>query len=656
MMRAKTAALLLLALLADAQQRPPHIISILQDDLGYFDTGINNNSDAATYTGNITSLARAGIVLSNHYVHWHCSPTRRSLLTGRLPLHHGEQLSKADTDDVDLRMSWLPQKLKLANYTTHWFGKMHTGYKSMAHLGVNQGFDNVFGTLLTGGAYTSAEQRWQNLHPVHDDVHFENKPSGCGSRDDSDIDLTTAKVCPDSLLMDVNFTCPHSPTFVDAVDDQACCLSCANVSCSHWSWNKGTHNQCSLFKGKKCKRYPNPGSVSAAPKHPPGPGPAPGPKPAKTCATEYSTNLYGQLALQAINEHDAAASPLYIHLCFQAVHVPYNTVPNNPLNSTYHGMLWDSDVYIGKIVALLKQKSMWASTVIFYASDNGGTSQGINFPLRGEKHSNWEGGIRAATFVSGGYVPASLRGSVNSINFHIVDWMPTFCALAGLSAAQCRDDPPVPPLPVDIADPQKDIYGNSSFPPLDGTNIWPMLLSPQSYNISSAHAALVVSKEVLIAGRYKLLVAQPHFKSQNCGWKQPNGTWEPMPENGMDLWPCVGQDLGPGGGTNVFPGRGTPPCLFDLRADKEERVNLAGAEEHRGLVQQLWAQLNRSVLTGRDCSGWSGPVRSFGGQCSPPELLGPCDSSCAASHWESVSGAGMGPVCGVPGCGGVQAA
>ena len=91
-------------------------------------------------------------------------------------------------------MTWLPKKLKLANYTTHWFGKMHTGYKSMAHLGANQGFDNVFGTLLTGGAYTSAEQRWQNLHPVHDDVHFENKPSGCGSSDDSDIDLTTAKV------------------------------------------------------------------------------------------------------------------------------------------------------------------------------------------------------------------------------------------------------------------------------------------------------------------------------------------------------------------------------------------------------------------------------------------------------------------------------
>ena len=50
-----------------ASSSVPHIISILQDDLGYWDTGINNNSVAAVYTGNITQLSREGIVLTNHY-------------------------------------------------------------------------------------------------------------------------------------------------------------------------------------------------------------------------------------------------------------------------------------------------------------------------------------------------------------------------------------------------------------------------------------------------------------------------------------------------------------------------------------------------------------------------------------------------------------
>ena len=37
------------------------------------------------WTQNISALAKSGVVLTNHYTHWHCSPTRRSFLTGRLP-------------------------------------------------------------------------------------------------------------------------------------------------------------------------------------------------------------------------------------------------------------------------------------------------------------------------------------------------------------------------------------------------------------------------------------------------------------------------------------------------------------------------------------------------------------------------------------------
>ena len=52
--------------LATSAAPKPHIISILQDDLGYYDTGIHSEA-AAKFTQNITALAREGIVLTNHY-------------------------------------------------------------------------------------------------------------------------------------------------------------------------------------------------------------------------------------------------------------------------------------------------------------------------------------------------------------------------------------------------------------------------------------------------------------------------------------------------------------------------------------------------------------------------------------------------------------
>lgn len=45
----------------------------------------------------------------------------------------------------------------------------------------------------------------------------------------------------------------------------------------------------------------------------------------------------GQLALQAVDEHDATR-PLYVHLCFQAVHTPYDRAPGDPTSNVLcHG-------------------------------------------------------------------------------------------------------------------------------------------------------------------------------------------------------------------------------------------------------------------------------------------------------------------------------
>ena len=166
----------------------------------------------------------------------------------------------------------------------------------------------------------------------------------------------------------------------------------------------------------------------------------------------------------------------------------------------------------------------------------------------GEKHTNWAGGYRVAAFISGGVVPARLRGTTSNLRMHVVDWYPTFCAAAGLTAAQCSDDSPTAPLPTDPSNPEKDIYSNGAWPGLDGVDVsmlrvhsspvpscllisvwvpmlcacvvhstnsqvWPMLLKGGSgieVDIYEAHHTIAISAEVLLVGEHKLLVGQGH--------------------------------------------------------------------------------------------------------------------------------------------------
>lgn len=135
--------------------------------------------------------------------------------------------------------------------------------------------------------------------------------------------------------------------------------------------------------------------------------------------------------------------------------------------------------------------------------------------------------MRVSAFVSGGLIPPALRGTQNSIRFHIVDFYATFCHLAGVDY---HDDSPTPPLPIDPSDPSKDIYGNTSWPGVDGVVIWDMLLNPANYNTSSAHPTLVLSSEVLIQGDVKLLTSQRGDTRQGSDstentWQHPDGSW-----------------------------------------------------------------------------------------------------------------------------------
>jgi arylsulfatase A-like enzyme len=127
----------------------PHVILMLADDLGNYEVGFHN---PMAITPSIDTLANEGVKLERHYVYRFCAPTRAATMSGRLPFHVNQDNPNDinSTAGVDLRMTYLPEKLKTAGYATSMIGKSHLGARSEDHLPINRGFDQHFG-FLGGG-------------------------------------------------------------------------------------------------------------------------------------------------------------------------------------------------------------------------------------------------------------------------------------------------------------------------------------------------------------------------------------------------------------------------------------------------------------------------------------------------------------------------
>ena len=144
------------------------------------------------------------------------------------------------------------------------------------------------------------------------------------------------------------------------------------------------------------------------------------------------------------NENDV--TPLFLYLAFQSVHNPYD-VPPIDVNATfpqiynykrriYAGMITMMDDAISQIVDELVKQHMWNDTVVVFTADNGGIDVGSNYPLRGTKVYNWEGGIKAVGFVRGTNNPdlKPIPAKTSSMALmHSTDWFLTLVeGLAGI--------------------------------------------------------------------------------------------------------------------------------------------------------------------------------------------------------------------------------
>ncbi len=187
----------------------------------------------------------------------------------------------------------------------------------------------------------------------------------------------------------------------------------------------------------------------------------------------HVTDLIGVEVVKFIET--AHGRPFFVYVPFTAVHDPFDE-PQAWLDSASHiepdrrqyaACVQHMDATIGKMIDALDRTGQRENTLVIFFSDNGGTNgdgslaypggkanspiKGLNTPLRGWKKQVYEGGIRVPAFV---HWPKELRPAKVNKPVHVIDWMPTICALADISETKTAN--------------------------WDGVNIWPILKGDQS--------------------------------------------------------------------------------------------------------------------------------------------------------------------------------
>ncbi len=142
----------------------PNVLLILFDDVGWGDFGCYGGGVAVgAPTPNIDTLARRGMLLTSCYSEPSCTPSRASLMTGRLPMRHGLLRPPMYGQPGGLEGEvTLAELLSDAGYVTQAVGKWHMGENPESQP-QHVGFDDFYGFLSVSDMYT--EWRDPNFFP-----------------------------------------------------------------------------------------------------------------------------------------------------------------------------------------------------------------------------------------------------------------------------------------------------------------------------------------------------------------------------------------------------------------------------------------------------------------------------------------------------------
>ncbi|HUR59416.1 MAG TPA: sulfatase-like hydrolase/transferase [Opitutaceae bacterium] len=169
----------------------------------------------------------------------------------------------------------------------------------------------------------------------------------------------------------------------------------------------------------------------------------------------YATELFQREAARFIGAAPAG-QPWFLYLCFNAPHgassfveekradgkkgtngvqvpeafaAPYRAQGLNARLANYYGAVTCMDAAIGALLAQIRARGEEGNTLVIFMSDNGGSGNGGNAPLRGQKQDMFEGGL-SVPFIAcwPGQLPA---GKVTGELLTALDVLPTLASAAG---------------------------------------------------------------------------------------------------------------------------------------------------------------------------------------------------------------------------------
>ncbi|GAB5562585.1 MAG: N-acetylgalactosamine-6-sulfatase [Synoicihabitans sp.] len=314
----------------------PNIVVLLADDLGYGELSCQGNPEIPT--PHIDAIAANGVRFTAGYVAGpNCSPSRAGFLAGRIPTRFGYEFNPIGAVNERPRVGFpaseitIAEALHDAGYSTGLIGKWHQGGSAEYHP-FRHGFDEFFGFTHEGHYFVPPP-----YHGVTSMLRRKQLPGNAMGRWIGQKNL---------------------------------------IYTDHMG-----HNEPDYDANNPIVRGGQPVEESA-----------------------YLTDALTREAVDFIERHDD--KPFFLFLSYNAVHSPLQAADaymqqyahiEDIHRRIFAAMLGNLDDSVGAVMAQLRASGLEDDTIVFFLSDNGGPTRELtssNAPLRGEKSSMYEGGVR----------------------------------------------------------------------------------------------------------------------------------------------------------------------------------------------------------------------------------------------------------------------
>ena len=335
---------------APAGERPPNIILIVADDLGYNDISLNGGGVAGgiVKTPNIDALARGGVNFTTAYAaNATCSPSRAAMMTGRYPTRFGFEFTAVPIEFAEN----LAHGEGVGPHRAIFHDELVTpDIPSYPEMGVPANEVTIAEAVKAAGYHTIHIGKW------HLGEAPELQPQAQGFDESLGLLAGAAMFLPEDDPDSVNAKLPWDPI-------------------DRFIWANLRHAV--TFNG----------SPRFAPKG-------------------HMTDYFADAAIEAIEAN--RNRPFFLYLAFNAPHTPLQATRadydrlsaiKDHKTRVYGAMIAQMDRRIGDVMAKLKAAGIDDNTLVIFTSDNGGAWYNgmpeLNAPFRGWKATFFEGGIRA---------------------------------------------------------------------------------------------------------------------------------------------------------------------------------------------------------------------------------------------------------------------